>query len=287
MYEYNGRTLTVTDNRGTTTTAYEDGNDRVHSVTEPVTGTISYTYGVGRERATMSLPGGGTWHYTYWWSQVDLDGFHYPSSYCGTHLCYPVDASDDPDKLTPLLQSMTDDQGREVDFSIDILGAVESVTFNKAYAQWGNMASYCNTFMQMDEVPTDNGTGSMMSHRWIAEQKSTWNYVDQYQQWHSRIISQNSYTLDNVGNRLTNTISTQPLNTDGTPQFNTDGTPVLTSRTEQYGYDELNRLTGVNYGDGGSQQYSFDNMGNRAVLQDSAAGTTNSTYNAANILLTA
>jgi uncharacterized protein RhaS with RHS repeats len=71
--------------------------------------------------------------------------------------------------------------------------------------------------------------------------------------------------MGNAGNRLTNTVSTQPLNTDGSPQVNTDGSPVLNSRTETYGYDEINRLTGVNYGDGGTQQYSFDNMGNRRV----------------------
>ena len=62
---------------------------------------------------------------------------------------------------------------------------------------------------------------------------------------------------DNAGNRLTNTVSTQPLNTDGSPQVNTDGTPVLTSRAETYGYDEINRLTSVAYGDGSIQEYPF------------------------------
>jgi YD repeat-containing protein len=43
VYGANGRTSSVTDNRGTTSIAYEAGSDRVHSVTDPVTGTISYT----------------------------------------------------------------------------------------------------------------------------------------------------------------------------------------------------------------------------------------------------
>jgi hypothetical protein len=38
---------------------------------------------------------------------------------------------------------------------------------------------------------------------------------------------------------------------------------VINSRTEQYRYDEINRLSSVNYGAGGTQQYAFDNMGNR------------------------
>ena len=45
--------------------AYEAGCDRVHSVTDPVTGTISYTYLPTGERISMTLPGGGTWTYHY------------------------------------------------------------------------------------------------------------------------------------------------------------------------------------------------------------------------------
>jgi hypothetical protein len=52
-------------NRGTTEITYESGNDRVASVEDPVTGTVSYTYLLNGARATMSLPGGGTWTYSY------------------------------------------------------------------------------------------------------------------------------------------------------------------------------------------------------------------------------
>ena len=43
-------------------------------------------------------------------------------------------------------------------------------------------------------------------------------------------------------------------------------------RTEQYGYDELYRLTSVNYGDGQTHSYQFDNMGNRSQKVDSTNG---------------
>jgi len=41
----------------------------------------------------------------------------------------------------------------------------------------------------------------------------------------------------------------------------------------------------VDYGDGQTQSYTFDPMGNRLSRQDSASGTTNYSYNAANMLL--
>ena len=47
----------------------------------------------------------------------------------------------------------------------------------------------------------------------------------------------------------------------------------------------MNRLTNVDYGDGQTQSYSFDAMGNRLSRVDSASGTTTSAYNAANMLL--
>ena len=69
-------------------------------------------------------------------------------------------------------------------------------------------------------------------------------------------------------------------------------TEVLSGRTEKYqkadgssGYDALNRLTNADYGDGETQGYTFDAMGSWLSRVDSAAGTTNSTYNAADMLL--
>ena len=52
-----------------------------------------------------------------------------------------------------------------------------------------------------------------------------------------------------------------------------------------YGYDELSRLTSVNYGDGQSQTYAFDAMGNRTAKTDSLSGSESYGYNAANMLL--
>jgi YD repeat-containing protein len=88
--------------------------------------------------------------------------------------------------------------------------------------------------------------------------------------WTATTLSQNVYGYDTAGNRLTNAITM----------------PGGSNRTETYGYDELNRLTSVNYGDTQTQSYVFDPMGNRTQKVDSVSGTENSTSNNANMLLT-
>jgi YD repeat-containing protein len=81
-------------------------------------------------------------------------------------------------------------------------------------------------------------------------------------------VVQNDYTYSDTGNRLTNQVS--------------DKLGII--RTEQYGYDELSRLTSVNYGDGETQSYSFDPMSNRT--SKTVNGTTECyTHNPANMLL--
>jgi YD repeat-containing protein len=98
--------------------------------------------------------------------------------------------------------------------------------------------------------------------------KNTWNAQNMYGQWQSTVLHQNDYTYSATGNRLTNAIS--------------DNTGLL--RTEQYGYDELSRLTSVNYGDGQSQSYVFDPMGNRTSKTDNVTGNETSVFDNANRL---
>src|SRR5206468_2894835 len=94
LYDLNGRAHSVQDNRGTTIYSYETGCDRVHSVQDPITGTVSYTYGLYGERFTMSLPGGGTWTYGY-----------LPSTQVSSpQECFP---KDDPNSVGPVLTSIT------------------------------------------------------------------------------------------------------------------------------------------------------------------------------------
>ena len=243
-YATNGRAQSTTDNRGTTTIAYEAGNDRVASVTDPVTGTTSYAYGPAGERATMTLPGGGTWNYSF-------------------NTTFNLLSKDDPNSVGRMLTRITDDQGRAVDYWLDESGRPYLVRSNQAFDASLNLVTYMQT-----AYTYDNSTGSNLS-TWLTSLANTWNYKNGQGQWLQSTLVQNAYTFDNAGQRLTNQI-----------------TSAGTSRTEQYGYDELNRLKTVDYGDGQTQSYSFDAMGNRSSKQDSRTGTETYSYNASNMLLT-
>ncbi|HEV2471029.1 MAG TPA: RHS repeat-associated core domain-containing protein [Chthonomonadales bacterium] len=234
------------------TIAYEPGSDRVSSVTDPVTGTVDYTYAPTGERLTMTLPGGGTWTYAY---VNDASGF-------GLTNC--VVPKDDPNSVGAMLTNITDDQGRRVDYVLDILGTLESIEFNETY-NGTNLVSYCLASYYYDKGDNNRITSS---HLWLTELKNTWNWLSG--SWQSSTLSENDYTMDATGQRLTNKITAA------------DGS----SRTEVYGYDELNRLTSVDYGDGETQGYTFDNMGNRLSKTDNVTGNESSTFNAANMLLT-
>src|SRR5205814_2246929 len=153
-YGANGRTESVSDNRGTTTLAYDTGNDRVASVTDPVTGTVGYTYGLAGERKTMSLPGGGTWTYDY-----DLW-----DSFC----LFP---KDDPDSVSRMLNRVTDDQGRVAEYWIDHYGALKRARTDETFGG-GAATQYLKTeyFNERSATGTARGT--------LAEIKNTWNHFD-------------------------------------------------------------------------------------------------------------
>jgi RHS repeat-associated protein len=243
-YGANGRTESVTDGRGTTTIAYETGNDRVASVSDPVTGAVSYTYGPGGERLTATLPGGGTWTYTYATSTPGL---------------LP---KDDPNSLSKRLTKITDDQGRILEYWTDQYGLLHEARVNQTFTG-GSLTSYQKTTYKYD---TD--TQGNYSRGALRQIKNTF-HQQTMMGWTATTLVQNDYTHDNAGNRLTN-------------QLSDNAGPI---RTETYGYDALHRLTSVNYGDGQTQGYTFDAMGNRLTKTDNVAGNDTYSYNAANMLL--
>ena len=123
----NGRIESIDDSsRGTTTMTYEAGSDRVSSVSDPGTDTISYTYLPSGERATVHLDSGGTWTYGY---NVYLQ---YSGIYNQTPLLLP---KDDPGSMALLPLSVTDDQGRRVDY-------YNSTEDDPAHGLYTNITSY-------------------------------------------------------------------------------------------------------------------------------------------------
>ena len=280
VYDGAGRTVSITDSRGQTLMAYELGDDRTHSVTDPITGTTTYTYGISGERSSMSLPSGRAWKYAY------VVGGYQQST---------VVPSDDPNKVMPKLKSISDDQGRVTEYQIDPMGRLIQIKSNEIFDTNGALKSYMQADYSYDGPQL---YGYQYSHLWLASIKTSWHTTVGYQNT-SRLLSENDYTYDNGGLRQTNQITMPVTNADGSPQY-TGGTPVYdgsgnvtneitSTRTETYGYDEVNRLTSVNYGDGETQSYQFDPMGNRLVKGDTVGGTTTTTtygYDAANRLTT-
>jgi len=305
-YGSDGRTQTVTDHRGTTTISYENGCDRVHSVNDPVTGTITYTYLITGQRASMTLPGSST-AITYSYSvgngsmanQTPGSVTYYYGTgadttwpiFIGTNGDWLFGKAGDLDSLTPALTQITDDAGRIESIYVNGGGAPVAVDYNQVYNGSGSLISYCETdydYSVFDPI-VDNSLGDGDWQGWLQETRTVWNGPDSQNNPTSKIISQNDYTYDNAGMRLSNTISVQQVNSNGDGV--TTGSPAVpvwaSQRTETYGYDDLSRLTSVNYGDGEQQSYSFDAMGNRTQKWDTITGTTGYTYNNANMLLTA
>ena len=237
-YGANGRTESTTDNRGTTSIGYITGTDIPSSITDPVTGTISYTYGQGGEKATAVLPGGGTWSY------------HYRSGWF-------MSPKPDIDSTMPMLERIVDDQGREVKYWLDTRGGLH----HARQAITGGIST--DTLYTFESNGNNVGRGRLL-------QVQTTKTVPTMMGPLTTVVHQNDYSYSASGERTANAISDQ------------NGLV----RTEQYGYDELSRLTRVDYGDGQTQTYTFDPMGNRTGKTDSVNGNDASTFNAANMLLT-
>jgi len=215
---------------------------------------------------------------------------HWPI-FIGTNGDWLFGKAGDLNSLTPALTQITDDAGRIESIYLNGGGYPVAVDYNQVYNGSGSLISYCETdydYTVFDAI-TDNSLGDGDWQGWLQEIKTVWNGYDAQNNPLSKIVSQNDYTYDNAGLRLSNTISVQSVNSDGNGVVTgSNNTPVWASqRTENYTYDDLSRLATVNYGDGEQQSYQFDAMGNRTQKWDTITGTTSYSYNNANVLLTA
>jgi RHS repeat-associated protein len=337
-YEADGRTQTVTDNRGTTSITYEDEhyNDytnyggRVYSVTDPITGTISYSYLLTGEKNTETLPSGRVWSY-YYEGEPNPPGEFNGQMGSG---CYYMLPKDDPNSLVRWLLCITDNQGRTVNIVHDAIGVSSCVQYNLVFNKYG--ATVATDDMQDvydDGYIAEGDEGVTYPTQALSRGNLAQRTTISYQMQSSgtvvaQMLCNNSYTYDNASNRLTNSVSVATVNSSGAVQY-TGGSPtygvgvypawlpgwlghqvnctvpnffedqyglpqvtnqLYTTRTENYTYDDLNRLSTVSYGDGESQTYSFDSMGNRlgktdTITPQSGSPTTTTTaytFDAAN-----
>jgi len=287
-YDTAGRTGTVSDNRGTTTLAYETGSDRISSATDPVTGTISYKYGLTGVRTSVTLPDGRQWNYYYKAAYPTYNPEGTLNPY--TNSSDPADSisdeaftnlsvmpKDDLNSVAPALSKITDSQGRSVYYNIFMNGQIQEATTNVTYNSGGGIVSYCTTQYAVDTAPYTLYNSE--THGWLNQTRTTFHWTDTHGT-HHKILSENKYTFANSGMRLSNTVSVQTLDSNGYGLVDGSGNPVMQSHTELYTYDKLNRLSTVDYGgdanaDAGAaetQTYTFDAAGNRKQMTDTISG---------------
>ena len=172
--------------------------------------------------------------------------------------------------LMPRLQSITDQDGRRVEYVFDALGtlveAKTAIQYEDEQPVRYLLARYTPETSVVDSKTYTRGlTQSVMN---------SWNEFDeQTQQWRDAVqFSANAYTYDYGGNRLTNAITY----------------PDETSRTEAYGYDALSRLVGVDYEySGGTPVFNDAWWYHPAGNRQPASNHSYNVYNAANMLLQA
>ncbi len=224
------------------------------SVTDSVAGTISYTYTQRGSVASKKLPDNTTLHYLY-------------RNDHGVYTYLEALPKDDPNSFHDVIWQVQDDSGRVLcEHNCDNLYG--SDMFNiKCNSNDDYPSSCCIASYAYDYVSPAEGW-MYFTHRYLDSIVNV--YIPNYSYRNNKTtLSQNQYTYDAVGNRLTNTIS--------------DQNGVL--RTENYGtqqnpgYDALNRLVYVDYGNSETQSYTFDDMDNRLSLNGELYG-----YNAANML---
>lgn len=271
-YGDNGRIESVSVQQGSgsaqvTNMSYEEGCDRVASVTDPVTRTISYTYTPFGSVRTKTLADGTTWAYTYWWLGNDCWWDFYTAGLPTGG--YPVPNQDDPNSYVEQPLQVLDGNGKVLCQA----SSHEAKWFNVRCDAQGNAVGYCDEYHVYDTTGHSD-RGIFTTRGWLTEigYRDYWRDADG--DWHHKVLSRNHYTYDEVGNRTSN------------HRYGEDDADL---GTETYQYDALSRLTHVSYVDSvqrtaTEQTYTFDDVGNRLTLNDTASGSKTYTYDAANRL---
>ena len=259
-YGLNGRTQSVTDNRGTTSIAYETGGDRVASVSDPVSGTMAYTYGMLGERTSMTLPSGGSLSYQY---------------------SFLLMGSADLNQVGRALQRIVDENGRIIDVATDTAGSALAVRYNQSVDQNGTVTAYS----QRNYTYQTTGWGIWSSGRLQSVQDQDVNA----QNGSARLVSQNQYTYDDNGQRTSNTIGIGDAQGNVQSRVETYGYDALSRLTgvnygdgqsQTYAFDAMGNRTTKTDNVTGGETYGF-NAANM-LTNRSVAGTASTYSNDAN-----
>ncbi|MCU7853101.1 MAG: RHS repeat protein [Candidatus Thiodiazotropha sp. (ex Monitilora ramsayi)] len=244
-YDEAGNRLTKTDARGITVSYSYDALNRLTQISYPDSSLdVSYTYDQGTHgigRLSSMTDAQGTTSYSYNAFGQPLSKTRTSSDNITTAFSYAYDAQG---RLT----SQTYPSGRILNYGYDTHGQIDSLTLE--YPGGGTQALSQN-IQRLPFGPIqafDYGNGLSLSR--------TFDLDYQLIQQTVTGILQSSYLHDPVGNI-------------------TDWQDLLdTNRDQQFGYDQLDRLTSAS-GAFGALGYTYDATGNRLSLSD---GTTIETY---------
>jgi len=266
-YDPVGNRTAMTDTIGTTTYTY-DALNRLTSVTVPDGQTVSYQYDAVGNRASVTYPDGRTITYAY----------------------------DAANRLT----SVTDWEDRTTAYSYDAVGNRIGISYPN-----GTSASYTYDSANRLTALTNTGPG----HEIFSSFSYTLDKVGNRTQVAEQVFDVPTPTPTPTPTATATPTSTPTPTPTATPPLKYVYLPLILkgcslsypkpispkpnisvfspgSRTIDYTYDALNRLTQAAYSDGDTVGYAYDPMGNRTSM--TANGTTTTyTYDAADRLLSA
>jgi RHS repeat-associated protein len=242
-YTYGGKLAKTTDAlNGTATYTYATNND-LSSIAYSDSLSVSFTYdGVGK-RLTMT-----DWIGTHSWVYDDLDRVTSATDGSGNVIGYGYDAVGN-------LATITYPGSKTVTYAFDDANRIGSVTDwdSRVTPYTYDASGRLGSFTLPNGVVTTYGYDDASRTTSVSQVKD------------AATIAARSYTLDDVGNRLTSTRA---------------------AGSDTYTYDELYRITGVTYADGTAQSFAYDATGNRSTQTYDGLVTTYS-YDPADQLLNA
>jgi RHS repeat-associated protein len=282
IYDQLNRPISVIDPLGYSTSNTYDATGNIVSLTDANEKTTSYTYDGLNRLTQITYPDGQKVSYGY-----DAIGNRLTmASSLGT-------TSYEYDKLNRLLSVLNPD-GQKVGYTYDAVGNRIKLTYPD-----GKMTSYSYDIINRLIGATDweghttsyayDANGNLISMSYPNGMKTEYSYdgddrlVKLINKNETRVISSFEYTLDSVGNRLR--VDEQFLGRFESEDMEFEGAQPLTTT---YEYDNLYRLTKVNYPFNRSTGYSYDSMGNRISMITTINGTDSTidyTYDAADRLL--
>jgi RHS repeat-associated protein len=244
-YDYRGRRISATDQNGHTTTYAYDDADRLLSLTDPANNVTQYGYDTEGDLTSITDANGHTTQFSY-------DPFGrvnqttFPSSLIETYGYDPIGN----------LTSKTDRKGNKIQYIYDALYRLT----NKIYPD-STSASYVYDLVgKVQQVSDPTGTYGFAYDNMgrLIGTTTQYSFLPGYN-------FQNVYTYDAASNRLSLTAPDGSITT--------------------YGYDSLNRLSGLANSWAGSFGFSYDALSRRTQLTRPNGVNTNYTYDAVSNLV--